>query len=70
MIMPGGISHNYIPVSNPLKKRLKQLYSEWLVAEHYVLTPAGTIKKPNIELLCQWIKFMATDLSISGNHRI
>jgi hypothetical protein len=51
MIMPGRISHNFIIVNNPSKHHLKQLYPEWLLAGHYVLTPARTIRKPNIELL-------------------
>jgi hypothetical protein len=70
VVMPRGISHSYIIVNMPFKNHLKQLYSEWLLAGHCVLTPPGTIKKPSIELLCQWVKFMATDLSRSGNHRI
>jgi hypothetical protein len=70
VVMPRGISHNYIIVNMPFKNHLKQLYSEWLLAGHYVLKPTGTIRKPSIVLLCQWVKFMATDLSRSGNHRI
>jgi hypothetical protein len=64
VIMPGGISHNYILVNKPFKNHLKQLYSEWPLAGHYVLTPTGPIRKPSIELLCQWIKFMAGNRSL------
>jgi hypothetical protein len=35
------------------------------LARDNVLTPTGTIQKPRIELLCQWIKMMAMVLSRS-----
>jgi hypothetical protein len=64
------IRHNYIVVNKPFKNHLEQLYSEWLLGGHYVLTPSGTIRKPSTELPCQWVKITATDLSRSGDHRI
>jgi hypothetical protein len=34
---------------------LKQLYSKYLAGGH-IQTAVGTVKKPSVELLCQWIK--------------
>jgi hypothetical protein len=64
VVMPGGISNNYILVNKSFKDHLKQLYSEWPLAGHYVLKPTGPKRKPSIELLCQWMKFMAGNSSL------
>jgi hypothetical protein len=42
-------------MNNPLKDNSKQPYPEWLLVEDDVLTPNGTIGKPNVELFCHWI---------------
>jgi hypothetical protein len=65
VVISGGISHNYILMNKPFKNHLKQLYSEWPLAGHYVLTPIGLIRKPSGS--SSWL---ATDLSRSGDHRI
>jgi hypothetical protein len=64
VVMPGGISHNYILVNKSFKNHLKQLYSEWPLAGHYVLAPTGQIRKPSIEMVYQWVKFMAGNKSL------
>jgi hypothetical protein len=68
VVMPGGINNNYILVNKPFKNHLKQLYSEWPLAGHYVLTPTGPKRKPSIELLCQWVKFMAGNSSLHKSY--
>jgi hypothetical protein len=65
VVIPGGMTSQLLVLANNhFRHYLKQLYSEWLLAGDYVLTPAGTIRKPSVELL--WIKIVATDVSCSG----
>jgi hypothetical protein len=60
VVIPGGMTSQLqaldVVVNKPFKDHLKHLYSEWLLAGDYILTPTGKIQKPSVSLLCQWIK--------------
>jgi hypothetical protein len=68
--LPGGVtSYLHMLVNKPFKDHLKQLHSEWLSTWN-ILTPTGTVKQSNTELLSQYIKIIVMDLSRSGTWRI
>jgi hypothetical protein len=48
-------------VGEPFRDHLKQLCSEWLLAEVHVLTPTRMKDSPTVELLCQWTNNKAMD---------
>ena len=43
-------------INQLFKFALKQKYTEWMAGGNHQYTPTGKIKKPDLELLCSWIK--------------
>lgn len=58
-IIPGGLTSVLQPldvcVNKPFKDNVRKLYMEWMCAGDHSLTPTGRIKRPSLELVCEWI---------------
>jgi hypothetical protein len=58
-IIPGGLTPCLRPLDVSVNKQFKGLvrkfYKEWMAAGGHDLTLAGKIKRPSLELLCDWI---------------
>lgn len=54
--IPGGLplvlQSLYVLLNKPFKDNVWRLYTEWMTAGNYALTPWGKIKRPSIEMLC------------------
>lgn len=44
-----------VNINKPFKDNLHKLYVEWMASRDHCLTPTGQIKRPSLELTCQWI---------------
>jgi hypothetical protein len=44
-----------VSVNKPFKGFVRKFYREWMAAGGHDLTPAGKIRRPSLELLCDWI---------------
>ena len=49
--------------NKPFKNNLRKNYTAWLLAGNHALTPSGKIKKPSVQLLCEWILQAWADVS-------
>lgn len=49
-------------MNKPFKGSLKQWYTIWLLAGEYVLTPAGAVEKLMVQLLCQCLKWVSSEV--------
>ena len=60
VVIPGGLTSMLQPlnvcINRPFKFALKQKYTEWMAGRNHQYTPTGKIKKPDLDLLCSWIK--------------
>uniref|UniRef100_A0A1A7X7M9 HTH CENPB-type domain-containing protein n=1 Tax=Iconisemion striatum TaxID=60296 RepID=A0A1A7X7M9_9TELE len=59
VIIPGGMTSQLqvldVVVNKPFKDNLRRRYTEWLLSGDQALSPSGTIKKPAVCQLCEWI---------------
>jgi hypothetical protein len=44
-----------VSVNKPFKGFVQKFYMEWMAARGHDQTPVGKIKRPSLELLCDWI---------------
>ena len=60
VVNPGGLTSNLqsldVCINQPFKSALKQKYTEGMAGGNHQYMPTGEIKKPNLDLLCSWIK--------------
>lgn len=58
-VIPGGLTSVLQPLdvslNKPFKDNLRKLYVEWMASGEPCFTPTGRIKRPSMELMCQWI---------------
>uniref|UniRef100_H3A682 HTH CENPB-type domain-containing protein n=1 Tax=Latimeria chalumnae TaxID=7897 RepID=H3A682_LATCH len=43
-------------MKNATKYRLRKMWTEWMCSGSAALTEGGNLKKPNISLICKWVK--------------
>ena len=58
-VIPGGMTSLLQPfdvgVNKPLKDNLRQFWNKWMLDGNHTFTPAGSIRKPDLRQICQWI---------------
>jgi hypothetical protein len=42
-------------VSKPFKDNVREVYTQWMAKGGHELTPTGKIRRPSIEMMCDWI---------------
>lgn len=58
-LIPGGLTSVLQPldvsINKPFKEHLKNTYANWMCEGEHTFTPTGKIKRPSIQLMCEWI---------------
>jgi hypothetical protein len=44
-----------VSVNKPFKDNVRKLYTQWMAKGGHKLTPTGKIRRPSIEMMCDWI---------------
>ena len=44
-----------VGVNKPFKDQLRQRWNKWMLDGEHSFTPAGRMKKPDLQLICKWI---------------
>ena len=59
VVIPGGMTSILQPldvgVNKPFKDQLRQRWNKWMLDGEHSITPAGRMKKPDLQLICKWI---------------
>lgn len=59
-MIPGGLTSMLQPLdvclNKPFKDRLRQIWTEWMTSGSVKTTKGGNLQKPDITLVCQWVK--------------
>ena len=59
-VIPGGLTSMLQPLdvclNKPFKDRLRQIWTEWMTSGSAKTTKGGNLQKPDITLVCQWVK--------------
>ena len=58
VVIPGGLPSTLQPlhvcINKPFKNHLRRFY-EWMMSDNHLLTPAGNVRRPSLDLICSWI---------------
>ena len=59
-VIPGGLTSALQPLdvclNKPFKDRLRKTWTEWMLSGNQQTTKGGHLKRPDITLICSWVK--------------
>ena len=59
-VIPGGLTSVLQPldvcINKPFKDSMRQLWTDWMASDEVKTTKGGNLMKPDIEVVCAWVK--------------